>query len=287
MVAYGDTYRGIARVCAKYFKTHNPGMPVRLYSDAMVSDDLFDEVRVLEDVWLRSKIDAMIDSPFDRTLYIDVDALAVLDIRDGFDVLDTHDLALCHDQWRNHPNAVTEDTRFVPNAYPQYNSGLLFYRRSPEVLAFLADWRERVRSSGATKDQPALRELAFAADLRVAVLPLEYNVGHRAAFVAHRFFTAPRVIHAATFYRDPTYVTCPYPILRYLGPRNYARFLKAVGEDHYVRRSGSLPAYATYGRNWSVARRLLSLKRLHYLMERSARGTAVPSWALPRNLNVI
>ena len=286
MVAHGDAYRNLAHLCASYFKTYNPGVPVRLCTDAQVHGSMFDEVVILDDVWHRSKIDAMIDSPFDLTLYIDVDALAVLDVRDGFDVLETHDIALCHDQWRNHPLVAVDGRRVLPNAYPQYNSGLIFFRTSPKVVSFLKKWRDRVRSSGESRDR-ALRELTFEASLDIAVLPPEYNVGNSTTFAVHRDLTAPRVIHAARFYSDPTYASCPYPVLRYLGPRSYARFIEAVANDRYVRRAGPPPAYAKFGAGWSPVLRLVALKALHLLTERSARGLSFPTWLFPRDLNVI
>jgi hypothetical protein len=287
MVAHGDRYRALARLCARYFRATNPGIPVRLYSDAVVEDGLFDEVVPMERAWLGSKMEAMLDSPFDETLYLDVDALALLDIRDGFDILDAYDVALCHDQWRNDPKAVVECTRFLPNAFPQFNGGLLFFRRTPDVRAFLHAWLSTIRETEARKDQPALREILYGTDLRVAVLPPEYNIGHRGAFVINRSFTAPRVLHAWQFHADPRFVACPYPVLRFLGPRAYLALLKAVRKDHYVVRSGAMPAYATFGRERGDAAVLVTLKRVHMLMTWQAAGRSFPHRLLPSDMNLI
>lgn len=286
MVGHGDAYRRLARLCVRYFKAYNPSIPVRLYTDEEVNDENFDEVVILGDVWHRSRIDAMIDSPFEQTLCLDVDALTILDIRDGFELLDVHDFALCHDPGRNHESVVAGNARGFPNAYPQLNPGVLFFRRTPDVRSFLETWRNRVESSGSSRDQPAFRELAYDTRLRIAVLPPEYNfIGQ--TIIAHRDLTAPRVIHAPRLHADPVLANSPYPVLHYLGPRNYARLLDAVENDHYVRESGSVPAYTAFGKGWPPTRRLIALKFLHFLLERRARGQSYLSSMLPMDLSMI
>ncbi len=287
MLAHGGRYRELARLCARYFRATNPGVPVRLYSDAVVEDPLFDEVVPMERAWLGSKMEAMLDSRFEETLYLDVDALALLDIRDGFDILEAYDVALCHDQWRNDPKAVVDCTRPLPNAFPQFNGGLLFFRRTPEVRAFLEAWLAAIRTTEARKDQPALRETLYGSDLRVAVLPPEYNIGHRDMFVTGASFTAPRVLHAWQFHVDPKYVACPYPVLFFLGPRAYLALLKAVRNDHYVLRAGTHPTWATFGRERGDAAVLVALKRVHMLMTWQAAGRRIPHRLLPDDMNLI
>ena len=140
-------------------------------------------VHLLETVWFRSRIDAMARTRFERTLHLDADVLAVADLRDVFEVLDRFDIALAHDQWRNSPAANAQWRRPLPNAFPQFNGGVIAYRRTPEVLAFLAAWADALRASGLKRDQPVLRELLWESDLRIATLPPEYNLLDK---VAHR-----------------------------------------------------------------------------------------------------
>ncbi len=44
------------------------------------------------------------------------------------------------------------------------------------MLAFLAAWEARFRETGASRDQPALRDLLWTSDLRFWVLPPEFNL---------------------------------------------------------------------------------------------------------------
>ena len=80
---------------------HCPGLAVDLFTDAPRELPVFDRVHLLEDPWFRSKIDGLLASRFERTLYMDADMLALADFRDVFEVLDRFDIALAHDWFRN------------------------------------------------------------------------------------------------------------------------------------------------------------------------------------------
>ena len=142
---------------------------------------------------------------FERTLHLDADVLAVADLRDVFEVLDRFDIALAHDQWRNSPAANATWRRPLPNAFPQFNGGVIAYRRTPEVLAFLAAWADALRASGLKRDQPVLRELLWESDLRIATLPPEYNLLDKSRIARwDRFQTAPRLVHHYRFHKHFT-----------------------------------------------------------------------------------
>jgi hypothetical protein len=70
-----------------------------------------------------------------------------------------------HERWRQD----------VPEAYPEHNGGVLLYRDSPPVRRLLADWRAAYREAGFEADQISFREVLWASDLRIAVLPERYN----------------------------------------------------------------------------------------------------------------
>ena len=81
------------------------------------------------------------------------------DLRDIFEVLDRFDIALAQDQNRNSPQALTEYRQPFPNAFPQFNAGVIGFRRTPQVAALLDRWTEAIRDHAIDKDQPSLREL--------------------------------------------------------------------------------------------------------------------------------
>ena len=85
----------------------------------------------------------------------------------------------------------------MPNAFPQINGGVLAYRRNDRVDAFFARVeRELAADPALDRDQPVLRELLYGSDLRLAILPPEYNLMQvRHAEVQGRKDTGPRILH--------------------------------------------------------------------------------------------
>ena len=101
-----------------------------------------------------------------------------------FRVLERFDIAVAHAQHRGAGNL--KPWRIVlPDAYPEYNSGVVLYRSTPAVIQFLEDWGKHfrtdwietgMRNEQMEHDQTPLRELLWLSDLRIATLPPEYNV---------------------------------------------------------------------------------------------------------------
>lgn len=192
----GKGYTRLAEQAAHYVKKACPDLEVDLFTDQHLDMQIFDRIHQLEDPWHRSKMDAMIASRFDKTLYLDADLFVIADIRDVFDVLDRFDMAMAHDDGRNTQQCHTFWRKSLPNAFPQYNGGVIVFRRSPEVLALIRDWSIAVRENEFKGDQRMLRELVWDSDLRVATLPCEYNLMRfkiLRLWKTHR--AAPRIIH--------------------------------------------------------------------------------------------
>lgn len=204
-VATGVGYRGLARRAAESVARVCPGLPIDLHTDEPVEAGVFDQVTVIADPWFRSRIDAMAATRFERTLHLDADVLALADFRDVFTLLDRFDVALAHDQARNSEAAHAGFRRPLPPAFPQFNGGVIAYRRVPAVLDFLGAWAAALRESGMRKDQPALRELLWESELRIATLPPEYNLMDLGAIRRwDRFRPAPRLIHHYRFHKHFT-----------------------------------------------------------------------------------
>lgn len=201
--ASGPVFRRLAVKLARSLGTHCPGLPVDLFTDAPLDEPAFARVHADAAFAGAGKIPAMRASRFGRSLFMDADMLAVADLRDVFEVLDAFDLALCHDPWRNTGHAARIWRRPLPPAYPQFNGGLIAWRRSDATDAFLAAWEAAVAQHGQGTDQPALRELLWLdRSLRVATLPPEYNLWDlkRIDGMTHRD-PAPRVLHNNYFKR--------------------------------------------------------------------------------------
>ena len=204
IVATGSAkYIDLASRAAASVRRVCPGLAVDLFTDAARNLALFDRIHLLEDPWFRSKIDGLLGSRFERTLYMDADMLALADFGDIFDVLERFDIALVQDWFRNSPLHHTFWRKELPPAFPQFNGGLIAIRRNAATTAFLNDWKAAVRATDTGRDQISLRELLWESDLRIATLPEEYNlllISDIGRWTTD--FAAPRIIHSPNFHRD-------------------------------------------------------------------------------------
>jgi hypothetical protein len=177
-VATGDGFRELAEASARSLRAVEPDLAVDLFTDApdAVADGLFDSVHGIDDPHVRAKLDCMQHTRFERTLYLDCDTRVLAPLGDLFDILERFDMALAHDV-RRASALIREGVKEVtPYAFPQMNSGVMLYRRSKDVMAFLSDWARRYRQSGASRDQTVLKDMLWRTDLRFYVLPPEFNL---------------------------------------------------------------------------------------------------------------
>lgn len=177
-VATGDDYRALAEASARSLRTVEPDLAVDLFTDdpASVRPGVFDAVHRIEAPHPRSKLDCMAATRFERTLFLDADTRVLAPLGDLWGVLDRFELAVAHDVRRASALIRTGHEVATPYAFPQLNSGVMLYRRSVPMLAFLAEWARRFAESGGARDQPVLRDLLWQSDLRFYVLPPEFNL---------------------------------------------------------------------------------------------------------------
>ncbi|OIP83976.1 MAG: hypothetical protein AUK37_06445 [Rhodobacterales bacterium CG2_30_65_12] len=177
-VATGPDYRALAEASARSLRAVEPELAVDLFTDdpGAAAPGLFDAVHRIDDPHPRSKLDCMGATRFARTLFLDADTRVLAPLGDLFDVLERFDLALAHDVRRASALIRAGHEVATPYAFPQLNSGVVLYRRSPVMLGFLAEWARRFGESGATRDQPVLRDMLWQSDLRFWVLPPEFNL---------------------------------------------------------------------------------------------------------------
>jgi hypothetical protein len=189
-LAIGEDHVREAVLSAQSLKQQMPDLPAILYTD--VPGDLagFDRVQRIEcDAYDRSyNIRMFVDSPFERTLYLDSDTFIAGDLQDAFGLLGRFDFCAVHAPQHIPPFRVDG----APASFPQYNGGVVFLRRNSTTDRFLTRWGELYRQdmeAGSAKlypggkvqrrfvhCQPALRQALYETDtLRIATLPPEYN----------------------------------------------------------------------------------------------------------------
>jgi nucleotide-diphospho-sugar transferase len=209
-IASGDKYIRAAIRSAESVRKHCPGLPIHLFADWESHGFPFDRapapfssVAAIEAPHVRSKVDYMAQSPFDRTLYLDTDTAVCVDIREMFRLLERFDIAATHAHHRNGPTMRAPMNASLPIAFPQYNTGVILFRKTPDVLRFLEQWRTEYHQHSAEykQDQATMRQLLWKADLRLATLPPEYNL----RYIKYRFLLSkneaiPKIYHLRRYH---------------------------------------------------------------------------------------
>lgn len=140
--------------------------------------------------WSKLNLDTL--SPFDNTLYLDVDTRVMGDIFAGFDILaDGYDLVIApsHFQYNAVFRHVEERERaftfaeLETNELLQLQAGVFFFRKSPAMLQLFDTWRaEWERYQG--QDQAALLRALDKSPVKVWLLSYLFNGGE---LVQHLF----------------------------------------------------------------------------------------------------
>jgi hypothetical protein len=146
-------------------------------------------------------VDYLPHTPFENTLYLDTDTKLNTDIRDIFRVMERFDIALCHAHRRNDPTRLGTWRIDLPQVFPQHNGGVILFRKTPDVIKFLEKWRDSFKEAGFQQDQMTLRELLWLSDLRVAILPPEYNVRYiKYRYIWSKSEAQPKIYHLQRFH---------------------------------------------------------------------------------------
>lgn len=232
-VASGAVCRAEAVLSARSVRAAWPDIPIAIITDDRIEGDCFDQIQIVaaEDDNL-VKVRYLAQSPFDRTILLDADTYCLHPFPEVFDLLDRFDLAVAQEAGRFATRWVdgTEISiraQEIPECVPELNTGVLAFRRRPNVLKLFERWlvlAEEARAAPVphTQDQPAFRRALYESDVRVAVLPPEYNFRLICPGFARR---AIKIIHGRWKYgpigntREEEFATLARTFNENLGPR--------------------------------------------------------------------
>lgn len=179
-IASGEEYIKEAEKSAKSVKNHMPEVEITLYTDAENSPKVFDNTEILENSSgdFSDSILSPRMTPYDKNIFIDTDTFISENISGIFELLDKYELLACFDPTRT--GLVNHDFRFSgPDAFPQYNTGLIAYQDNERVKNLFRDWRnlfedykDKFRQN---LNQPAFREVVYCSNIKIGTLPPEYN----------------------------------------------------------------------------------------------------------------
>jgi len=231
--ATGAKYVAAAAHAAETLKTTNPGFEIDLFTDAAdLQTGPFSQVHPLEAVWFRPKFEALIRARFDRTIYLDADIRVLGDLSDVFDVLGRFDIAATHVTGRNQGFAHRLWRKPLPAAFPQINGGVLGLNGAEKNRRFIRDCEAAMRLGETSGDQPIFREMLWDSDLRIAILPAEYNARNTTLWrYGGSKFAAPRVLHHSGFVGRMRADLGPVPPRAIYGRRLDRHFRRLVDAD--------------------------------------------------------
>ena len=168
LVAYGEKYHKELDICRAQIEAIWPGVAIHVAQGPEATEP-----------HMLCKIDAMINTPFDWTMYMDVDTWMVEPMPEVFELLNRFDIALCHCDYRE---VYPVD---APASFPEYSAGLVVWRKNRRTWDLFSSWRQRFLRDHATRSaerkvswfptQPSFREALYHSDVRIATLTSEYH----------------------------------------------------------------------------------------------------------------
>ncbi len=210
-IATGKKYINAAIQSAYSVRKYSPNLPIHLFADWQSSNIKlkkfpfpFNSIAEIDNPHRRSKIEYLSKSPFEQTLYLDSDTKLNDDISTMFQLLERFEMALSHAHWRQSQITNKLWKTQIPNAFPQFNSGVILYRKSKDTLKLFDAWKDAFQTANFLQDQITLREILWLSDIRIATLPPEYNV----RFLKYHFLwssteASTKIFHLQKYHDGP------------------------------------------------------------------------------------
>jgi len=178
-VATGERCRREAADAARFVARTNPGCPITMFTDdveATAALGVPAECVALANPHYSfvDKIAGFLAAPYDRNLFLDGDAFLEGSAQELFRLLDRFDLAAAHAPGRSGARIHSYENAELPSTFPQLNTGVVSFRRSPVLQRTFERWAE-----------------VYESGLALAVLPPEWN-----ALAGAGYYSGPiQVLH--------------------------------------------------------------------------------------------
>lgn len=183
-VATGEKYFAECERSAKSAKKTMPQLPIALWTDRVEKRgkkyfDIIHKISEPKNTFF-DKIRPMIDTDFEKTLFVDTDTIFLDNIFEISNLLDKFEIAYAHAPWRIAPfkgHVIPE----IPICFPEPNTGVIAYRKTHIVTELFENWEKIYTDQLETDtppihDQPALRKALYLSDVSSYILPPEYNI---------------------------------------------------------------------------------------------------------------
>ncbi|WP_417910084.1 hypothetical protein [Candidatus Electronema sp. PJ] len=180
-IATGRKFVAEALLSARSAKKQMPDLPICLFTDlqemVVAPPAEVDSVQLLTEVShsCRDKMKPLLDSPYEKTLFLDTDTWLCAPVEDLFRLLDRFDIALAQA-----PDRYQYPLPELPACFPELNSGVIAFRQNNQVKALLHRWEATflqmlAQNADSYRDQHSLRDALYRSDVQLFILPQEYN----------------------------------------------------------------------------------------------------------------
>lgn len=187
IITQNPKYSDLLLGSAASLKRVMPELPITVFSQFPVQSSLFDRVTQIESTeqGFYDKVRFMLESPYERTLFIDADTHVLTPVPELLSLLDRFDCAATHEEYVNTDWFNRYPRPDIPQSFPEFNTGVFLFRRSEAMRRVLQHWADLYASylkgkpEDPINDQPFFRVAAYDGDIRIATLPREYNCKFR------------------------------------------------------------------------------------------------------------
>lgn len=164
-----------------------PDLPITVFSQFPLESADFERVIRVEgsEDGFYDKTLLMQQTPYERTLFVDADIYLAEQVPELFTILDHFDFAATHEEYLNTDWWNRYPRPDIPPSFPEFNTGILAYKRSPRMDGVLREWSALYKSfldnhpGQKINDQPFFRAAAYSGEARIATLTREYNCKFR------------------------------------------------------------------------------------------------------------
>jgi hypothetical protein len=180
-IATGRKFVDEALISVRSVKKLMPELPIALFTDLRELVNAppggVDSVFLLTEV-SKSCLDKMyplLETPYEKTLFLDTDTYLCERVDELFAVLDRFDIAAAHPPFR-----VQYQIRDIPECFPEPNTEVILFRKNEAAFEVLKRWPEEYKKQLASAckphhDQHSFRAALYYSSARFLVLPHEYN----------------------------------------------------------------------------------------------------------------
>lgn len=182
----GESYLSLAIRSAQSIKKFLPQIAIAVMTDEEYIQQAR-EVKCFDKVILKKtellgkyqmKVDWIKHTPFEETLYLDADTLAIHNMQDIFDILKYFDIALPRASFRKKASPLSD-----------LSSSMILFKNTPEIRQIFSMWRSEyllaLEKNMDAGDQGVLTKCIYQSTARCYVIPGEYHFNTGLPCVAH------------------------------------------------------------------------------------------------------